>query len=400
MNGPEAAAFERCMSVGGVAVFPSDTVYGLACDVHNKVAVQRLYGLKRRSPSKPAAVMFFDLELALAALPELGPRTRGVFERLLPGGVTLLVNNPAGRFELACGDDRAVLGVRVPVVPTLAGVQWPVLQSSANIAGGPEASTLKEVDAELRRAADIVIDGGELPGTASTVVDLRSYEDTGAWHIVREGAVAADEVHAALHGHFHFNPVSYMAMIRDDIPVYDEFQDALADACGDEVGRVLELGTGTGETAARVLERNPSATLIGVDESAPMLAAARERLGSKSVELRVQRLQEPLPQGPFDVVASALCVHHLDGDEKRDLFGRVRRVLKPGGRFVLGDVIVPEDPADAVISLTPDFDRPGTLDEQLGWLREAGFECEVTWLYRDLAVVCATARGEGSMGAP
>ena len=126
------------MAVGGVAVFPSDTVYGLACDPGNRGAVERLYALKRRALDKPSAVMFFDRELALAALPELGPATVAALERLLPGPVTVLLPNPAGRFPLACGGDPRTLGLRVVEVPALAGVRWPVLQSSANLAGGPD----------------------------------------------------------------------------------------------------------------------------------------------------------------------------------------------------------------------------------------------------------------------
>ena len=99
------------MAVGGVAVFPSDTVYGLACDPGNRVAVQRLYQLKRRPLAKPSAVMFFDLEVALDALPELGERTREAMARLLPGGVSLLVANPAERFPLACGADPTTLSI-------------------------------------------------------------------------------------------------------------------------------------------------------------------------------------------------------------------------------------------------------------------------------------------------
>ena len=180
-RGGEAAGFERCMSVGGIAVFPADTVYGLACDVHNRVAVERLYRLKRRRLDKPSAVMFFDRDLALSALPELGERTGAALARLLPGPVTVLLPNPERRFPLACGDDQSTFGLRVPVVPLLDGVAWPVLQSSANLAGGPDARTLADVPESLRRSADLVIDGGELPGTPSTVVDLRSLETTGEW---------------------------------------------------------------------------------------------------------------------------------------------------------------------------------------------------------------------------
>ena len=380
------------MSVGGVAVFPADTVYGLACDVQNREAVERLYRIKRRSPAKPSAVMFFDVELALAALPELGPRTRSALERLLPGPVTVLLPNPAGRFPLACGDDPVTLGLRVVEVSALAGVSWPVLQSSANLAGGPDARRLGEVPEPVRRAVDLVIDGGELPGTPSTVVDLRSYESDGEWRIVREGVVDADAVAQALEWQFHFDPTTYAEMIHDDIPAYDQLQDELVAASGPDgrtVRRVLELGTGTGETARRLLARHPDAFLVGVDESTEMLAAARASLPDGRVCLRVGEIQAALPSGPFDLVASALCVHHLRSSQKRDLFTRVRAVLAPGGRFVLADVIVPVDPADAVISLTPGYDHPSTMAEQLGWLAEAGFAARGVWEHLDLAVVSA-----------
>ncbi|MGA9857014.1 MAG: Sua5/YciO/YrdC/YwlC family protein [Solirubrobacteraceae bacterium] len=196
--GPRAELFERCMSVGGVAVFGADTVYGLACDVHNRLAVERLYDLKRRSPAKPSAVMFFDVELALAALTELGPATQGALARLLPGPVTLLLPNPGARYPLACGEDQSTLGLRVPVVPSLAGVGWPIVQSSANLAGGPDARRLSDVPEELRREADLVLDEGELPGTPSTVIDLRAYEADRAWSIVRPGGLPEAQVAAAL----------------------------------------------------------------------------------------------------------------------------------------------------------------------------------------------------------
>ena len=198
MDGDLAETFERCLSVGGVAVFPADTVYGLACDPGNRVAVERLYAFKRRRLEKPSAVMFLDRVIALEALPELGERTRRALWRLLPGGLTLLLPNPAGRFPLACGEDPATLGIRVPVVPALNGARWPALQSSANLAGGTEARRLDEVPERMRRAADLVIDGGELPGTPSTVLDLRRYESAGEWSVIRPGAVAEDDLHDAL----------------------------------------------------------------------------------------------------------------------------------------------------------------------------------------------------------
>ena len=148
--------------------------------------------------------MFFSLELALAALPELGPRTRRRrCEGLLPGAVTLLLPNPARRFPLACGPDPTTLGPARArrwrrAAAALAAVRWPVLQSSANPAGGEDARRLADVPADDPRRVDLVLDAGRLRGTASTVIDLRRYEDEGAWTIVREGAVPG--VEAALGG--------------------------------------------------------------------------------------------------------------------------------------------------------------------------------------------------------
>jgi tRNA (cmo5U34)-methyltransferase len=136
---------------------------------------------------------------------------------------------------------------------------------------------------------------------------------------------------------------------------------------------------------------HPEAFLVGVDESASMLSVARSVLPADRVDLRVGAIEEPLPEGPFDLVASALCVHHLDGAQKADLFERVLSVLTPGGRFVLADVVVPVDPADATTSLTPGFDRPSSLGDQVAWLRDAGFEVRVCWESGDLAVVAADA---------
>jgi L-threonylcarbamoyladenylate synthase len=198
----QAATFERCMAVGGVAVFGADTVYGLACDVANPEAVERLYAIKGRRPDKPAAVMFFGLDLALAALGELGPRTTAALEGLLPGAVTLLLPNPSHRFPLACGPDPDTVGLRVPALaPTataLAAVRWPVLQSSANPAGGAEARRLEDIPQAIRDQADLLLDAGELAGTASTVIDLRRFEHEGAWDVIREGAVASSCVAATL----------------------------------------------------------------------------------------------------------------------------------------------------------------------------------------------------------
>jgi len=194
----DASAFDRCIAGGGLVVFPADTVYGIACDPGDRFAVTQLGLLKRRSPQKPSAVMFFDPAVAWAALPELGQRTRAALSRLLPGGVTALVGNPAGRFPLACGGDPSTLGLRVVQVAEVGGARGPVLQSSANRAGGVAPQRLSEVPELIRSAAELVIDGGDLPGTPSTIVDLRHYEASGSWSVARVGAVAAETLERAL----------------------------------------------------------------------------------------------------------------------------------------------------------------------------------------------------------
>ena len=120
-----------------------------------------------------------------------GPRC----EALLPGPVTLLLPNPRAPLpaRVRPGEGGAdTLGLRVPALERL---RWPrsarrcapVLQSSANLSGEPDARRLRDVPASIRAGADLVLDGGELPGVASTVLDLREYERRGEWQIVREG---------------------------------------------------------------------------------------------------------------------------------------------------------------------------------------------------------------------
>jgi|SRR5581483_112060 len=180
---------------------------------------------------------------------------------------------------------------------------------------------------------------------------------------------------------FHFEPESYLALMHAEVPLYDELQDATAEATrAVEARTILELGTGTGETARRVLALHPGARYVGVDESAEMLAAAR----LPDAELHMQRIEEPLPDGPFDLAVSCLAVHHLDAAAKQDLF---RRVADVTDTFVLADVIVPDDPADAVTPLTPEFDRPDRLDDLRRWLVDAGFDAQPTWVRGDLAVL-------------
>ena len=171
--------------------------------------------------------------------------------------------------------------------------------------------------------------------------------------------------------------------VIDEIPGYEELQDAVAAVARGQ--NVLELGVGTGETALRILARNPGARWTGIDGSEAMVAYARERL--PGADIRVARIEDPLPEGPFDLVVSVLAVHHLDGEGKRDLFARIAQVTDT---FVLGDVVVPERPEDAVIEIDWVDDLPSSVAEQLAWLGDAGFGTKADYVRPDLAVFVAT----------
>jgi L-threonylcarbamoyladenylate synthase len=199
LTAADAARLEETVARGGMAVFPADTVYGVCCDPDDEAAVRRLYDLKGRAPERPAAVMFFSLEAALRAV---GQQEQAAVGALLPGPVTVLIPNRGHRFLPACGPDPSTLGLRVPELPrrlaALGTMHRPLMQSSANLSGGPDPRRIEDVPASVRAGAALVLDGGELPGTPSTVVDLRGYANDGGWEIVRQGALPSDAVARAL----------------------------------------------------------------------------------------------------------------------------------------------------------------------------------------------------------
>jgi L-threonylcarbamoyladenylate synthase len=178
------------LRAGRPVVLPFDTVYGLAAEPHDERSTRRLYELKRRVETQPTALVAADVERLLGLFPELPSEARA----LLPGPLTLVVPNPQQRFRWLAGANPAALGVRVP---ELSGTTRAVLDelgavvaTSANLPGGPDPSRLEDVPPELRSGAAAVVDGGELPGTPSTVVDLTGAEP----RILREGAVPAAEI--------------------------------------------------------------------------------------------------------------------------------------------------------------------------------------------------------------
>ena len=197
--GAARSALERTIASGGVAVFPADGLYGLACDPLDAGAIERIHRVKGRDDGKPSAVLYFS-PLAMRELVEgLGPRTRAAAGALLPGPVTLVVANPEHRYPLACREDLERLGVRLVAGP-LAGAMCPLFQTSANLSGEPAPASFAEVPAEIVEAADLAIDGGALAGLPSTVVDLTALDETGEWSVLRAGGLKPTELEARLAG--------------------------------------------------------------------------------------------------------------------------------------------------------------------------------------------------------
>jgi L-threonylcarbamoyladenylate synthase len=176
---------------GGVAVIPTDTVYGLAADGRSEAAARSLYALKGRDAIQPTALVLAHVGLVAECLTELSPEVGAAVEALLPGPYTLVVPNPARRFSWLTGG-RPSLGIRVPALDgpggeVLAGVGV-LVATSANLPGGPDPRRLEDVPRALLAGAGATVDGGELPGVASTVIDLSG--DTPI--VLRVGAVPAE----------------------------------------------------------------------------------------------------------------------------------------------------------------------------------------------------------------
>ncbi len=168
----------------------------------------------------------------------------------------------------------------------------------------------------------------------------------------------------------HWNPDGYVEHMRREIPAYERMQEELVAATrAIDARAILDLGTGTGETARRVLTAHPDAHLTGIDSSPEMLARAGETLDPQHVELVLQALDEPLPPGRFELVVSALAVHHLEGSAKAELFARVRTALAPGGRFVLADHVLPQRAEDLVTPADEGYDFPSSLPSSSPGLR-------------------------------
>jgi L-threonylcarbamoyladenylate synthase len=174
-------------------VVPTDTVYGLAANPYTEESVRRAYSLKGRDDRQPSALVASDVDMLLECLPELRSRVGPILRSVLPGPLTLVVPNPARRFRWLTGSRADTIGVRVPRLPEPAAQALSragaVMATSANLPGGADPARLEDVPAQILEGCAVAIDGGDLPGVPSTVIDLTGESPK----VLREGAVPADE---------------------------------------------------------------------------------------------------------------------------------------------------------------------------------------------------------------
>ncbi len=175
-------------------------------------------------------------------------------------------------------------------------------------------------------------------------------------------------------GQFHWTPETYLELIRSEVPRYDELQDAAVAAIPFAPERVLELGMGTGETTRRLIEAHPESWVIGLDSSPDMVFRAREAYD----DVQLARIEDPLPDGPWDLVIGVLTIHHLTTEQKRNLFRRVREESRA---LVIGDIVKADE---QITPIDPDYDFPETAEDLAEWCGG-----EVVWRADDLAVVRA-----------
>ena len=198
-SGAARTALERCVAAAGVALFPADTLYGLACDPSNAAAIERIHAIKGRDEGKPSAVMFFSPLAMRELLSTVGPRTLEAIGSVLPGPVTLVIANPSGLYPLACREDPSRLGVRLIEGP-LAGAECAIFQTSANRSGAPAPHRFADVEPAILERVDLALDGGELGGEPSTVVDVTGIEAGAPSIVLREGRLSEAEVARRLEG--------------------------------------------------------------------------------------------------------------------------------------------------------------------------------------------------------
>ena len=196
----DVVAAIEALRAGRLAVIPTDTVYGLAADGASEDAARALYAAKGRGAAQPTALLFASVELVLERLPELPPRAAGIVRATLPGALTLVLPNPGRRFGWLNEARPEAIGVRVPDVAgpgkTVLDALGVLVATSANLSGGADPRRLADVPAEIRAATAALVDGGELAGAPSTVVDVTGAEPV----VLREGAFPGAEALARIRG--------------------------------------------------------------------------------------------------------------------------------------------------------------------------------------------------------
>jgi len=173
---------------------------------------------------------------------------------------------------------------------------------------------------------------------------------------------------------FRWKPDTYLDQVRAEVPRYEELQEQAVAAIPFPPARVLELGMGTGETTRRLIEAHPDSWVIGLDASPDMVFRAREAYD----DVQLARIEDPLPDGPWDLVIGVLSIHHLTSEQKRNLFRRVREQARA---LVIADVV---KAGVGVTPLDPDYDFPETADDLAEWTGG-----EIVWAADDLAVIRA-----------
>ena len=188
------------LRAGRLVVLPTDTVYGLAADGESEPAARALYAAKGRDAIQPTAVLFASVDVLVERVPELPAAAVEAVRTLLPGPFTLIVENPARRYAWLNPRRPDAIGLRVPAVTgaprAVLEALGAVVATSANLPGGADPRRLEDVPPEIAAAVDVVIEGGELSGTPSTVVDLTGPEP----RVLREGAVTAADALERLRG--------------------------------------------------------------------------------------------------------------------------------------------------------------------------------------------------------
>jgi L-threonylcarbamoyladenylate synthase len=191
----------EALKSGELLVLPTDTVYGLVCTAYSEAAATRLYSLKGRQAIQPTAVVFADVQLLLETLPELDDQRVAAVRSLLPGPYTLVLPNPGQLFPWLNAERPEAIGVRVPMLPpesaAVLGHVGAVVATSANLPGGPDPRRLSDVPRAILKGVAATVDGGELGGVPSTVLDLTRDEPEVLRHGAADPAVAIAAFHAA-----------------------------------------------------------------------------------------------------------------------------------------------------------------------------------------------------------